>query len=351
MSDSAEKQPVLDRVKEHSIEQAVAHLMQEPESDSVTPEGEPEATEVEEVQETEALETEESEAEYAEEEPEESEEETEEVEYVEEVEEPSVTDYYQVKVNGEELEVTLDELQSGYQRQKDYTKKTQEVAEQRKEFESKQAELQQLQENFMNQAVLANEVLNRDLKKFETVDWETLKVTDPTEYVAKQVEMQDIKQRQGELQQQAQQVYEHNLKVQEAERLKHVEAERKKTLEVFPEWKDQKKAEAGQLAIVEFARAQGYHDQELANVVNARDLMILDKARKYDELIAQKGSISQKKTKPSVRKVIKPKGTAPKSTGKARAVKAKKDQLRKSGSLRDAASLMHEMKTSNKIRK
>lgn len=38
---------------------------------------------------------------------------------------------YTIKVNGEEVEVTLDELQNGYQRQSDYTKKTQELASER----------------------------------------------------------------------------------------------------------------------------------------------------------------------------------------------------------------------------
>lgn len=39
---------------------------------------------------------------------------------------------YKVKVNGEEVEVPLDELLAGYSRQSDYTRKMQELAEQRK---------------------------------------------------------------------------------------------------------------------------------------------------------------------------------------------------------------------------
>lgn len=47
------------------------------------------------------------------------------------VEEPK----YKVKVDGEEIEVTQDELLRGYMRQKDYTQKTQQLAEQRRQFE------------------------------------------------------------------------------------------------------------------------------------------------------------------------------------------------------------------------
>ena len=52
-----------------------------------------------------------------------------------EVEEES--EVYAVKVDGEELEVTLEELVNGYSRQSDYTKKTQEISEQRKDEKEK----------------------------------------------------------------------------------------------------------------------------------------------------------------------------------------------------------------------
>lgn len=42
---------------------------------------------------------------------------------------------FKVKVDGEEIEVTQDELLRGYMRQRDYTQKTQQLAEQRKQFE------------------------------------------------------------------------------------------------------------------------------------------------------------------------------------------------------------------------
>ena len=62
------------------------------------------------------------------------EEEDEEVE--EELEEESEEeDVYSVRVDGEDHEVTLDELLKGYSRQSDYTKKTQEVANQRGQIE------------------------------------------------------------------------------------------------------------------------------------------------------------------------------------------------------------------------
>ena len=51
-------------------------------------------------------------------------------------------DLYAVTVNGEEQTIPLDELLKGYSRQSDYTKKTREVSEQRKEVESLKGQYQ-----------------------------------------------------------------------------------------------------------------------------------------------------------------------------------------------------------------
>ena len=50
---------------------------------------------------------------------------------------------YRVKVDGEEIEVTQEELLRGYMRQRDYTQKTQQLAEQRRQFEQYRPQYQQ----------------------------------------------------------------------------------------------------------------------------------------------------------------------------------------------------------------
>ena len=62
-----------------------------------------------------------------------------------EVEEEDQTDtpLYTVKVDGKEVDVTLDELQSGYLKDSDYRKKTGEIAEQRRAMESQSQAIQQ----------------------------------------------------------------------------------------------------------------------------------------------------------------------------------------------------------------
>ena len=77
----------------------------------------------------------------AQEQEEEQPEESEEEEQVQEAEEPK----YTVKVDGEEIEVTQEELLRGYMRQRDYTQKTQQLAEQRRQFEQYRPQYQQPQ--------------------------------------------------------------------------------------------------------------------------------------------------------------------------------------------------------------
>ena len=59
----------------------------------------------------------------------------------------STSDKYNVKIDGEVLEVTLDELQNGYQRQADYTRKTQELASERERLAQGEAIVQALEAN------------------------------------------------------------------------------------------------------------------------------------------------------------------------------------------------------------
>ena len=73
------------------------------------------------------------------------EEQSEEDEQPEEEEQPQV---YTVKVDGKEIEVTLDELQKGYSRTQDYTRKTQQVAEIRKQVEAETAAIRAEREQY-----------------------------------------------------------------------------------------------------------------------------------------------------------------------------------------------------------
>merc|ERR1712166_943965 len=89
---------------------------------------------------------------------------------------------YKVKVAGQELDVTLDELRNGYSRDADYRQKTEELSHQRKQFQS-ESEKQRLDYsqklNDLNQR-LSN--AQQDLKEeINSSDLDKMYDEDPTE--------------------------------------------------------------------------------------------------------------------------------------------------------------------------
>ena len=92
-----------------------------------------------------------------------------------------------LKVNGEEIEKPLDEVVALAQQGLDYTKKTQEVAEQRKELEAYSQNIKVQEENFRQQVELQNMLigeiaqitaLDQQLSQYANVNWNQLSDSD-----------------------------------------------------------------------------------------------------------------------------------------------------------------------------
>lgn len=255
-------------------------------------------------------ETEEPEAEEVEEEPEESED-------AEEDEEEQAA--YEITVNGETQEVTLDELLSGYQRQADYTRKTQTVAEDRKSLEAKQAEVLSLAEGLEASKTKLSELIQQ---ADSAIDWDELRDTDPSEYL-KQKELQDQRKnalKEAEAQQQA-------IKQQK------VTEEIQKLYEKLPTWQDPKQREADIGKVQGYLSEIGYQENEFQETDHRLMLALLD-AAKYREMQSQATKVVKKVKKAP--QVTKPGKKASKADIDARARKEKIQRLRSSGSEEDA---------------
>ncbi len=231
-----------------------------------------------------------------------------------EVEEYEEQEYFTVKINGEDKDVTLDELAAGYSRQSDYTKKTTDLAGQRKQFEQQQEALLQ-ERNALQQGLqqlnqqLSSETQNQPTQEY----WDNLYDSDPLEYVRqkdkfrdKQAELAKVQAAQNELAQR--QAFDQ----QEAMK-KHIAEEQVKLTKAIPEWKDEKVAETDKRNIVTFAKRYGFNEQELNNATDHRAILMLRKAILYDELDAKKPLIKKK-----VRK-------APKMTKSGKKITTNKD--------------------------
>jgi hypothetical protein len=252
---------------------------------------------------------------------------------------------YAVKVDGKEHEVTLDELLKGYSRQSDYTRKTQKLAEDFKNLTELEAQWNQEMEATRHEraqyASALENVINSSLsglKKFD-IDWDDLRVNDREEYLLKRDEYREAQekiQRQqreyGVIQQKQQQEM-----AQQFQKTKQDEFQ--KLVQVMPDWgDDQKRAEIG-TQVREYALAQGYSSDEINSLVDHRSVMVLLKAKKYDDLANSNVKAKKLKNKP---KVIRPgKGKEKSESNKSKRT-AQMKRLQASGHVKDATSLFED---------
>jgi hypothetical protein len=270
-------------------------------------------------------------AEYVESEPEEMEAASEEAV---EAEEPP---RYRVKVDNEEVEVTLDELLKGYSRTSDYTKKTQTLAEQRKQVE---AERQRIEEaaKLRDQYAQRLSVIEQMLASQPEEDLTSLKETDPIGYTMKIAErmerekqVQAIRAEQQQIAQKQQAEYQENLR-------RHLASEAEKLSQAIPEMSDPVKGEVIRKEIKDFARSIGWSEQELAQIYDHRAVLALYKGLQHEKL--QKSKPVATKKVAEAPKMLKPGTTGKQTTAEQDAVKKLQQRLAKTGDRRDAARLL-----------
>tara|TARA_R110000765_G_scaffold103450_3_gene192879 strand:- start:311 stop:1291 length:981 start_codon:yes stop_codon:yes gene_type:complete len=260
-------------------------------------------------------------------------EEVEEVEVSDEEEYEETPQSYTVKVDGEEFEVTLDELTSGYQRQSDYTRKSQSVAEMRKTYEANVQSVQQEREKYSQ--VLANmeQYQNLELQKFNDIDWASLKEDDPVEYMEKRIDFQDAKEKASRVQEERRSAYAKTQQEVHQSVQQTLQAEGEKLATVLPEYSDPSSNLKTELR--DFALGMGFTEQDVNSIADHKVVLVLHKAYLQDRANASKTS---KVTKKSSNKVLKAGNPVGKTQRVNRDVKARRDKLSKSGSKQDAVN-------------
>jgi len=339
----ADKQPAPqaheDQLQPGSLWEAQAALLNMTEPEGETPETE-EATPTEEEESQPVAEDESFEEETEEEEEPEGEEESEETDGEEE-------ELYAVTVNGEEVAVSLDELLSGYSRQSDYTRKTQEIAGDRKEMEALQqrynSEVQQIQqERQQYMEALTNIISNNsgELEKFSNIDWNALREDDPIEYVTTREQYREAQEKvQGLQHEHARAAQTQQAQMQKAQH-QMLQVEKGRLVEALPEWGDPDKQKDMSANLQSYAKEQGFTAEELNSLVDHRSVLVLLKAQKYDQL--QNSDVKSKKLKNKPKVIRSGTGTTSKATSKSKRA-AKMKRLQSSGHVDDAVSILEDM--------
>ena len=261
--------------------------------------------------------------------------EAEEISESSETQENSEEPMYTVTVDGTDLGVNLEELIQGYQRNADYTRKTQELAQERnqssefverskKDVEAKLQKLDQL--NNAAQAQLQQE--------YAEVDFEKLYDEDPVEAARLEHKMRKKHDQLAQVSQQTQEL-------QAQEFNKYLGEQQKLLTQKIPEFTDEQKGPRFKQQMRDYLGNIGFNDSEINSVYDHRYVMLVKDAMSYRNL--QKAKPGIKKKVANAPKVVK--GGVAKSKGQANE-EAKRQQLsklRKTGQVRDAAKFFRNL--------
>ena len=246
---------------------------------------------------------------------------------------------YKVKAAGEEKEVTLDELVKGYQLGADYTKKTTEVAEQRKANDAERAAIEE--------AKYARDTYAQRLQAIEQFitsqtpqeDLSYLKENDPIGYAVKVAELSEKKDQLNAIRAEQYRIGQIQQSEQAQAMQQRVAEEAQKLTTILPEFSDPAKGETVRKEIRNYGKTLGFTDEELSQVYDSRHVVTLHKAMMYDKLQKSKPSVTKKVNEAP--KMLKA-GSANTKANNKETIKKQSQQLRQTGKVRDAAALFEQ---------
>jgi hypothetical protein len=252
-------------------------------------------------------------------------------------EEPS----YVVKAAGEEKEVPLSELIKGYQLGADYTKKTTEVAEQRKLVEAERGAIEEAKyarDTYAQRLQAIDQFLTSQMPQ---EDLASLKENDPIGYAVKVAELsekkeqlQAIRAEQARIAQEQQSDYARAMSDRVAQ-------EASKLAQVLPEFSDPAKGDNFRKEIRSYGKTLGFTDDELSQVYDSRHVLTLHKAMMYDKLQKSKPAITKKVNEAP--RMLRAGTSGGNKQSDAQKLQKQQSQLRNSGKVRDAAVLFEQL--------
>ena len=253
------------------------------------------------------------------------------------IEEPSQEEpeRYTVKVNGQESQVTLDDLKQGYSGQEYVQQGMQEVAAAKKEAEAVYTALNNERQQM---ADLYNQLQNGGFAPEPIKPTKAEFDADPIGYMQKNLEYEEQKANHDRQMAQLQQASQQNSVAQQNAKQAYLQEQMQILQKEIPEFADTTKASKLREQLVSTGKSQyGYTTEEISQISDYRAIKVLHDAMKYQDIISGK-SKAKVKTK-SANPVIKP-GAKKMATPNAKIRSRQKAKLKDSGSIDDALNLI-----------
>lgn len=258
-----------------------------------------------------------------------------------------------VKIDGKEVEVPLEEAAKGYQRHADYSRKTAALADERRAFEEKASKFGEHEQAVVQERSQYAHLLRALQERLDELtpqepDWVSLaQQLPPQEYQAQRAIWDAVQDQKKAAKAESDRIAAKQADDGKKANQTKLAQGRAKLLEYNSDWKDGKKWDADRQAIFKYGQeVLGFSPQEIANASDPRAIIAVDKARKYDELMANK-------PKPGANPKLKNGKPAPKPLQAGSAASASraptadstkaKQRLAQTGRIADAASVFEKM--------
>lgn len=243
---------------------------------------------------------------------------------------------FKVKVDGQELDVTLDDLKRAYAGQGYIQKRMEEVANVRKASEAEFMQLNQERAQLAQALTAVQQRLAADAPRPPSRE---LLQSDPIRYLEEEVAYRDAVERQQQIGQQVEMLTAQQRQAQAIEHQRLLSHQAEVLKQRIPEFADAKKAGELKKAIFDAGQQHyGLDPNEIGSVADARYIHILHDAVRYRQMMANKDKVQEKvaQARPMVRPGAK---TSPSEGGKIVENKARA-RMRQTGSVDDVASFL-----------
>ncbi len=249
-----------------------------------------------------------------------------------ETEEPEL---HRIKVSGQELEVTLDELKAGYSRDSDYRQKTHTLGLEKKDLESEKGSLRQTYDTRLSELNDMISTADSFIRQQQgSKDLHKLYDEDPTS--AARLDYQ-LREQQRQIDGMKSKAYEANQKQYN----EYLEAQKQLAAATIPEYSDPNKTDQFKTNMRTTLKGYGFNDGEIGNLADHRFLMVIKDAMSYKS-VKDKRPIAQKKVA-NAPKVVKA-GVAKSGVDSGREViRNKISRLKRTGHLREAQDAIMDM--------
>jgi uncharacterized protein YifE (UPF0438 family) len=199
---------------------------------------------------------------------------------------------YALKIDGEERQLTLEELKELASKGGDYTRKTQQIAEARKTAEAELQQHRAARQQYGEGLAKVQQALDAMLPP--EPDWTKVRAERPDTYTQEFADYQILKQNRDALVAERNRVAQEEANDRLVQRAEFVRAEAERFAAAVPEFRDPVKGPELKAKIYAAAERYGFTREQVDDTTSASLLLMLNDARKYHEVVAAGKTLKEK---------------------------------------------------------